>query len=284
MENATHTAPAKPTVPTAYASYVAVGDSFTEGMCDDLLPDGHYRGWADRVAARLAAERPAEEFRYANLAVRGKLIGQIHDEQLAPATAMRADLVTLAGGLNDVLRPRCDIDRIEDLLGRSATALRATGATVVLFTSTDPTRRMAGSARLLPAILRMKAFVHELGQDRGIAVVDLFAAPCFDDRRLWAEDRLHLSPEGHRRVAEGVLEALGRPAAFDWRAPLPAAAPPGRTEKLAADARWLRTHVGPWIGRRLTGRSSGDGRPPKRAELLPYEPSESYKSSEPYGG
>ncbi|AUY52344.1 SGNH/GDSL hydrolase family protein [Streptomyces sp. CB01881] len=290
MENtAEKSAPSVPTTPTGepipaapsgrtgrtgYAGYVAVGDSFTEGMCDELLPDGHYRGWADRVADRLAAEQPAGAFRYANLAVRGKLIGQIHDEQVPAATAMGAELVTLAGGLNDVLRPRCDIARVEELLGRSAAALRAGGATVVMFTSTDPTRRMAGSARLLPAILRMKAFVHELGQDPGIAVVDLFSAPCFDDRRLWAEDRLHLSPEGHRRVAEAVLESLGRPATFDWRAPLPAAAPRGRSEKLAADARWARTHLGPWLGRRLTGRSSGDGRPPKRAELLPYEPSD----------
>ncbi|KJS61199.1 SGNH/GDSL hydrolase family protein [Streptomyces rubellomurinus] len=271
-----------PTTQRSYARYVALGDSFTEGMCDDLLPDGNYRGWADRVAAALAEERAGAEgragageregdgFRYANLAVRGKLIGQIHDEQLATAVGMGADLVTLAGGLNDVLRPGCDIDRVERLLGHCAAELRATGATVVLFTSTDPTRRMAGSTRILPAILRMKAFVQELGQQDGFAVVDLFSAPCFDDRRLWAEDRLHLSPEGHRRVAAGVLEALGRPVDFDWRAPLPAAAPPGRAERLRADARWLRTHLGPWIGRRLTGRSSGDGRPPKRAELLPY--------------
>ncbi|OEV35965.1 GDSL family lipase [Kitasatospora aureofaciens] len=260
-----------PTTSRSYASYVAVGDSFTEGMCDDLHPDGHYRGWADRVASALAAEAGAGgDFRYANLAVRGKLIGQIHDEQLATAVGMGAELVTLAGGLNDVLRPGCDIARVERLLGRCAAELRATGATVVLFTSTDPTRRLAGSARLLPAILRMKAFVQELGQQDGFAVVDLFSAPCFDDRRLWAEDRLHLSPEGHRRVAEGVLEALGRPTASDWRAPLPAAAPPGRAEKLRSDARWLGAHLGPWIGRRLTGRSSGDGRPPKRPELLPY--------------
>ncbi|MEU8514385.1 SGNH/GDSL hydrolase family protein [Kitasatospora sp. NPDC048722] len=261
-------------MPTTYRSYVAIGDSFTEGMCDDLLPDGHYRGWADRVAAALAdelGEAPgADAFRYANLAVRGKLIGQIHDEQLAVAAGMGADLVTLAGGFNDVLRPGCDIAGVERLLGRCATGLRATGATVVMFTSTDPSRRMAGGARLLPAILRMKAFVHELGQDDGIAVVDLFSAPCFDDRRLWAEDRLHLSPEGHRRVAAAVLEALGRPAGFDWRAPLPPAAPRGRAQKLGADARWIGSHLGPWIGRRLTGRSSGDGRPPKRPELLPY--------------
>ncbi len=259
------------TVNRRYTSYVAVGDSFTEGMCDDLLPDGHYQGWADRVAARLAAEQPQSPFRYANLAVRGKLIGQIHDEQVPGAAAMQGELVTLAGGLNDVLRPGCDVARVEELLGRSATALLASGATVVMFTSTDPTRRMAGSARLLPAVLRMKAFVEGLGADPRVAVVDLFSAPCFDDRRLWAEDRLHLSPEGHRRVAEAVLEALGRPAGFDWRAPLPPAPPRGRTEKLRSDLRWLGNHLGPWIVRRLTGRSSGDGRAPKRADLAPYE-------------
>ncbi|MER8184736.1 SGNH/GDSL hydrolase family protein [Kitasatospora sp. NPDC094015] len=257
---------------TVYRSYVAVGDSFTEGMCDELLPDGHFRGWADRVADALAAERPDEEFRYANLAVRGKLIGQIGADQIGPAAAMGAELVTLAGGLNDVLRPGCDIAEVERRLGGAARELLAGDATVVLFTSTDPARRLAGGTRLLPAILRMKAFVESIAAEHPgrVAVVDLFSAPCFDDRRLWDEDRLHLSPEGHRRVATAVLEALGRPADHDWRAPLPPAAPRGRAEKLRADLRWLRLHLGPWIGRRLTGRSSGDGRPPKRAELLPY--------------
>ncbi|WP_035805241.1 SGNH/GDSL hydrolase family protein [Kitasatospora mediocidica] len=255
----------------SFRSMVAVGDSFTEGMCDELLPDGQYRGWADRVAARLAAEGAPGEFRYANLAVRGKLIGQICAEQVGEAVALGSELVTLAGGLNDVLRPGCDIDDVEAKLGEAAERLLAAGGTVVLFTSTDPTRRMAGSARLLPAILRMKAFVEGLGTRPRVAVVDLFSAGCFDDRRLWAEDRLHLSAEGHRRVAEAVLQALGRPAVFDWREPLPPAAPVGRVAKLRADARWLRIHVGPWLLRRITGKSSGDGRPPKRAELLPYE-------------
>ncbi|GAA2145312.1 SGNH/GDSL hydrolase family protein [Kitasatospora kazusensis] len=263
--------------PAVYRSYVAVGDSFTEGMCDERLPDGRFRGWADRVAAALAAEaaagRAGEPFRYANLAVRGKLIGQIHDEQLDRAVALGGELVTLAGGLNDVLRPGCDLAQVRDLLGRTATALLAGGSTVVMFTSTDPTRRLSGSARLLPAILGMKAYVEELAREHAgrLVVVDLFSAPCFDDRRLWDEDRLHLSPEGHRRVAAAVLEALGRPAGFDWRAPLPPAPPRGRAERLRADLHWLRIHLGPWIGRRLTGRSSGDGLAPKRAELLPYE-------------
>ncbi|GAA1238713.1 SGNH/GDSL hydrolase family protein [Kitasatospora nipponensis] len=264
--------------PARFGSYVAVGDSFTEGMCDELLPDGQFRGWADRLAAALArraagtaaaAFAPAD-FRYANLAVRGKLIGQICAEQLAPAVALGGELVTLAGGLNDVLRPGCVIEDVEAQLGAAVERLLATGATVVLFSSTDPTRRMAGSARLLPAIHRLRAFVERLGEHPRVVVVDLFPVGCFDDRRLWAEDRLHLSPEGHRRVAEAVLQALGRPASFDWRAELPPLAAPGRWAAARADLRWLRLHVGPWLVRRITGRSSGDGRAPKRAELLPY--------------
>ncbi|MGW4808169.1 SGNH/GDSL hydrolase family protein [Kitasatospora sp. NPDC004272] len=271
-----------------YRTMVAVGDSFTEGMCDDVLPDGHFRGWADRVAAALAAEAAgaAEDgqsgqsgaaggsgFRYANLAVRGKLIGQIRAEQVDLAAATDADLVTLAGGLNDVLRPGCDVALVERLLGECVRGLLAEGRTVVLFTSTDPTRRMAGSGRLLPAILRMKAYVEGVVRENPgrVVLVDLFSAPAFDDRRLWAEDRLHLSPEGHRRVALAVLEALGRPSAEDWRAPLSEPDPRTRGQKARADVRWLGTHVGPWIGRRLRGRSSGDGRPAKRPDLLPYE-------------
>ena len=250
---------------------VAVGDSFTEGMCDELLPNGEYRGWADRVADRLAAESPEPEgFRYANLAVRGKLIGQIVAEQVDTAAAMGAELVTLAGGLNDALRPGCDPDHICAQLALAAEKLAAGAQRLVMFHSTDPSRRMAGGARLLPAILHLKAFVDGLGERPNIVVVDLFDATCFDDPRLWGDDRLHLSPEGHRRVAEAVLQALGFPASFDWRAPLPPAVPTGRPAKLGSDLRWLAKHLGPWIGRRLTGRSSGDGRLPKRPELAAY--------------
>jgi len=260
-----------------FRSMVAIGDSFTEGMCDQLLPDGSYRGWADRVAERLAAELadaadPSDSpdgagFRYANLAVRGKLIGQIAEEQGDAAVALGGELVTLAGGLNDVMRPGCDIEHVERTLGALAERLSAQAQRVVMFYSVDPSRRMRGSARIMPQILRLQRFVGELGRRDNITVVDLFHVPAFDDPRMWAEDRLHFSAEGHRRVAEAVLQALGRPAGFDWREPLPPAAAVGRATRIRADLRWLRLHVWPWVLRRITGRSSGDGRPAKRPAL-----------------
>jgi lysophospholipase L1-like esterase len=246
---------------------VSVGDSFTEGMCDDVLPDGSFRGWADRVAERLAQDDP--ELRYANLAVRGKLIGQIESDQVPLAAALDADLITLAGGLNDVLRPRCDVDLVEAKARSCVEQLVSDKATVVMFRPPDPSRRMRGSQRLMPAVHRLVRLVDSFAESHGVVVVDLFGARVFDDPRMWAEDRLHLSPEGHRRVAEAVLQALGAEPSFDWRAELPPALPTPWLRARQQDLRWARVYLLPWIGRRLRGRSSGDGRPAKRPEPLP---------------
>ena len=61
------------------------------------------------------------------------------------------------------------------------------------------------------------------------------------------------------------------PEDAEWHTPMPATLPPGWVMRRVADARFARQHLLPWIGRRLTGRSSGDGLPPKRPDLLPYE-------------
>src|SRR3954451_16244584 len=99
----------------------------------DLLPDGSYRGWADVLAGRLATRTPG--FRYANLAVRGKLIRQIVEEQMDTAAAMRADVVTLVGGLNDTLRPKCDMGLVRDLLTEAVERLAPHCGQLVLMRS-----------------------------------------------------------------------------------------------------------------------------------------------------
>ncbi|MFH8371272.1 SGNH/GDSL hydrolase family protein [Streptomyces sp. NPDC018031] len=259
-----------------HSSYVAIGDSFTEGM-SDLLTDGSYRGWADLLAARLAALHrvaagdggvPAA-FRYANLAVRGKLIGQIVDEQSHAAAAMGADLVTLVGGLNDVLRPRCDMGVVCARLEEAVERLAPTCRHLVLMRS--PARRGPLLERGRPRMEALFGHIDRLAERHGAVVVDLFSAEVLGDARMWAEDRLHLNAEGHRRVAEAVWQALGHPAESDWTELLPPPVRPGWPARRGADLRFARQHLMPWIGRRLTGRSSGDGRPPKRAELSPYE-------------
>jgi lysophospholipase L1-like esterase len=255
-------------IPSPVRSFVAIGDSFTEGLADDR-GDGVFRGWADLVAERLAQRDPG--LRYANLAVRGKLIGQIRADQLAPAAAMRPDLVSLAGGLNDIMRPGCDVEAVCEHVTRCAETLAEASGRLVLFHPIDVRTRMPSAARLWPKVERLIAVIDQLAARHGAVVVDLAAERVFDDARLWAPDRIHLTAEGHRRVAEAVLETLGFAPAFDWRAPLPAAPARGalgrRAAKSWSDARWLVGFLVPWIKRRLTGRSSGDGVEPKRPEL-----------------
>ncbi|MFI6473519.1 SGNH/GDSL hydrolase family protein [Streptomyces sp. NPDC050516] len=239
----------------SYTSFAAIGDSFTEGM-SDRLPDGSYRGWADVLATRLAARTPG--FRYANLAVRGKLIGQIVEEQVAAAAALRPDVITLVGGLNDTLRPKCDMGRVRDLLTEAAEQLAPACKQLVLMRS--PGRNGPVLDRFRPRMEELFAYVDELADRHGALVVDLYGAPVLGDQRLWDVDRLHLTEDGHRRVAEAVWQTLGLDAEDDWRSPLPPPVRPGWAASRTADVRFARQHLVPWIGRRITGRSSGDGR------------------------
>jgi lysophospholipase L1-like esterase len=80
-----------------WTSFLAIGDSFTEGL-NDPGPAGNYRGWADRLAELMAVQQPA--LRYANLAIRGKYLHQIIEDQLPVALAERPDLVTFSAGGN----------------------------------------------------------------------------------------------------------------------------------------------------------------------------------------
>ena len=249
----------------SYTSFVAVGDSFTEGM-SDLLPDGSYRGWADLLAARLARREPG--FRYANLSVRGKLIGQIAGEQAPVAATMGADVVTLVGGLNDTLRPKVDMGRVRGHLEEAVALLAPSCGQLVLMRS--PGRNGPVMDRFRPRMEELFVILDELAERHGALLVDLYGAPVLAEPRMWDVDRLHLTAEGHRRVAEAVWQALGLPAEEDWRAPLPAAVAMDWPARRTEDLRFARQHLLPWIGRRLTGRSSGDGLPPKRAELLPF--------------
>ena len=117
-------------------SFVALGDSFTEGL-DDPDPTGAgFRGWADRLADLLAAQQPG--FRYANLAVRGKLVDQVVEEQVPLAVVGKPDLVTLCAGGNDVMRPSTDPDRLAASMTVAIDAVRTAGSRVVLFTGVDP--------------------------------------------------------------------------------------------------------------------------------------------------
>lgn len=254
-----------------WTSYVALGDSFTEGLwdrTDDGSDDPPVRGWADRLAQVLSARRTAAgdaPLRYANLAVRGRLLSPIVVEQVPTALALRPDLVSLVGGGNDLLRLDADPDRLARHLEAAVVRLRDTGADVLLSTGMD-TAQTPLVRRTRPRVAVFNAHVWSIARRHGAHVLDLWGMTALRDWSKWADDRIHLTADGHRLVADAALVALGlEPERPDWSAPAPPAARPG----LRADARWLRDHVVPWVDRHLHGRSSGDGRTGKRPELTP---------------
>jgi GDSL-like lipase/acylhydrolase family protein len=192
-----------------WRSYVAMGDSFTEGL-NDAYPDGTFRGWADLVAARLALDA-GPDFGYANLAIRGRMLNAVVDEQFEPTLAMRPDLVSFAAGGNDALRRKIDpdalIDRIDSVVGQ----VRATGADVILFRFADISVHLlhmspAGHRRVAVHVLNALG----VGVDEEWLLVPPTPAPSpwllarGDDLR-WAGQ--HLAPWIKRQIVGGMVGA-----------------------------------------------------------------------------
>jgi lysophospholipase L1-like esterase len=249
-----------------WTSFVALGDSFTEGL-DDVRADGSVAGWADRVAEVLAGG--GSDFRYANLAIRGLGLGRVVDDQVPAAVAMRPDLVSIAAGGNDVLRPRFDAAATGQRMDRAVGALTATGATVVVFAGFDPGPRLPFGAALAARAAAYNDVVREAAHRHGAVLVDLWQMPELAHPRLWSVDRLHLSSLGHEHVCGAVLSALGIDPPFTWPAVSEPMPPPSRVAARRSDLNWGRQYLLPWLGRRVAGRSSGDGRLPKRPALEP---------------
>ncbi|MCT1775815.1 SGNH/GDSL hydrolase family protein [Brachybacterium sp. p3-SID957] len=247
--------------------FVALGDSFTEGIGDpDPMAPGGHRGWADRVAAELG--RTVPDFSYANLAIRGRLYRQILEEQLEPALALDADLISIFAGGNDVIR-RGDPDEIASAMDDAVAQLAAGGATVILWTGPD-----VGDTPVFNLIRGRVAVYNEniraVARRHGAAVVDLWSLRALTHSVMWAEDRLHFSPTGHQTIAVEVLDTLGVPHELD-RIELgdELDEPRPRREARHEDLQWAREHLGPWVVRRIRGVSSGDGIAPKRPQPSP---------------
>lgn len=252
-----------------FQRYVALGDSFSEGVGDDdpSLPNG-VRGWADRFAEMLAAR--TDGFGYANLAIRGRQLLPILAEQVEPALALKPDLVSIYAGANDVLRPRVDIDHLVGAYDEALGRLASGGAHLVVFTAYDP-----GDSSIFGALRGRFAIYNELVREAAerhrATLVDFWRLRDYRDDRLWHTDRMHMSSAGHQRMAIEVLDTLGighelQPLPLD---PTPA---PTRAERRVANLDWAKSHAGPWVKRRLTGVSSGDNLAPRRPALAPISP------------
>lgn len=241
--------------------YVAIGDSFTEGIGDpEPLSPGGNRGWADRVAEVLSES--TIDFAYANLAIRGRLLQQIIEEQVEPALEFGPDLITISAGGNDIIRPNTDPDDVAVRLEAAIARLRSDSATIVLFTGPDigmtpVLNRVRGKAAIYNENLRAIAHRHDA------VIADMWALPELRDPRMWAPDRLHFSPIGHHSIARMVLESLNVDNDLEPFEPGPLPRVSWRQARVD-DIGWAREHLVPWVIRRIRHQSSGDNVTPKR--------------------
>lgn len=240
--------------------FVALGDSFTEGVGDPNkhLPNG-VRGWADRVAEGLAKAAPGWE--YANLAIRSKRLRHIIAEQLPTALEMEPTLISLYAGGNDILDVSTDMPALLAQYEVLVEALAATGATLVLFTGYD----IHVSPLLRPFRLRNEhynEFVRRMARKYDTVLVDYWAFGAYRDRRMWAPDPLHMSKAGHKYLAKRVLDTLGVAPPDDnpGRAPLPIRSP---AEWQREQWIWIRDWVIPLLGRKVHGVTLGDDLQPR---------------------
>jgi lysophospholipase L1-like esterase len=235
--------------------YVAVGDSFTEGVGDDVGDDA-VRGWADLVAAGLAAEA-GEQVLYANLAVRGRLLEPIVRGQVPAALSLAPapTLMTFNGGGNDMMRPGIDLDRLLAITEDAVRQILDAGVRLVLISGADPSARLPFGRVIHRRGVVLTEALEAMARRYDVTFVNAFADEEIRRPGYWSPDRLHLGPAGHRRVASLVLAALDHPVAAHALDPVPA--PPRRVME---EARYYRQHVLPWVNRHLRGRSSGDGR------------------------
>ena len=252
---------------TKFTRYVAIGDSQTEGLWDGD-DDVGLIGYADRLAATLAALNPG--LMYANLAVRGIHVRDALNIQLPRALAMAPDLITVCVGMNDIIRPGRSFDRALADLEQLYAGLAPVGATVLTTTFPDISRILPAARLLGSRLHRMNAAITTAARRHGFSLVDAFGAPSLEEPDAWSADFIHASTKGHTLFATAAAEALGLPGSnHDWAVPTGDPTQPTAAARAHTQLRWAREVLIPWLWRISRGRSSGDGRTPKRPRMQP---------------
>lgn len=254
-----------------YRSYVAIGDSLSEGLGDfDFGFRRVHNGWTDRLAGLLGREAADRNyvFHYANLAIRGSDLEKIVTVQLPEALRLQPDLVTVMAGSNDLMCSQERLVTLRGLLRDGVQQLLAAGCDVILVNTINPLhlrvfRPVAHRAK------RVTAMIESVAEEFKVPVLDVFRIESFRDLCFWADDMVHFSGHGHITIANRAADLLKLEYRFR-DVPVPEMSAPSRS--LLATFEWIRRDVIPFFERKLQGRTSGDGLHPKLPTLSPYAP------------
>jgi lysophospholipase L1-like esterase len=248
-----------------YTRYVAIGDSQTEGLWDGDDSAGLV-GFADRLASMLDSFHPG--LQYANLAVRGRRIQDVLNDQLPQALSMQPDLISVCIGMNDATRPGRKFDRALADLDIVHERLARSGATVVTTMFPDIARILPAGRLIASRMLRINSAIAAAADDYGFRLVDLYHAPSMTQPDMWSEDRVHGSTKGHIAFTAAAAEALNLPSSnHNWAGAGAAGSSPSFGSRAYSQWLWTKNMFVPWLWREARGRSAGDNRAPKRPRL-----------------
>jgi lysophospholipase L1-like esterase len=245
-----------------YRSYVALGDSLTEGLGDfDFEVSRFGCGWADRLAELLArvAYEAGESFKYANLALRGSSLYDILTAQLEDALQLRPDFVTIFAGSNDFMRAKKSHPEMRALLRGAIQRLHESGAHVLLVNTVNPVHLKL----FQPLAYKAKAMtdlINSVAEEYEVPVLDLFSLNEFANLEFWCDDMVHFSGHGHINIANRAARLIGLDQGFE-ETDFDQMERPDR--RPLAVMKWTVQHVIPYLVRRVRRRSSGDGLEPK---------------------
>lgn len=246
-----------------YRSYVAIGDSLSEGLGDFTFhQQREHNGWTDRLAGLLSLE--VTGFHYANLALRGSKMRTIMTSQVEAALRLQPDLVTVMAGSNDFSTN--DLAGLEAIFRDGLMLLQAAGCDVVVANTIRPAH-LKFFRKVLPRAHRMSQMINRVAAELNIGVIDVYGIQDFTDLAFWAEDMVHFSGHGHTRVANQAAAILGLNHRIPEAPRHTMQAPP---RDLVSTLRWYKDYVLPFIERRLKRTSSGDGMTSKHLTLAPY--------------
>ena len=255
---------------TEYRSYVAIGDSLSEGLGDFEFEIKRERaGWTDRLAALLAkqAETNGHEFHYAKLAIRGSKLPDIMSSQLEAALSLKPDLVTVMAGANDLMKSYKKYPELQSQLADGVKKLQDAGCVVLVANTLNPLHLRVFRAMAVRAEV-MTRLIEDTAAALGAPVLDVFRIDSLKELCFWAEDMVHFSGHGHARVANRAAEALNLDYRHLEHEESEMSAP---ARGLYATIRWFVVHVLPFFSRKIRRVSSGDGIEPKYPELVPFE-------------
>ncbi|MGN4443724.1 SGNH/GDSL hydrolase family protein [Bacillus cereus group sp. MYBK79-1] len=186
--------------------FVAIGDSFTEGIGDEVEGIA-LKSWVDHFVQLCALD-----IEYANFAKRGLVTKEIRSQQLEKALTFNPDLVSLIAGANDVLKGHWNYQEYKNDMEFMIDTLSKTDADIIIASLPDFTVRLPFSSEkkqmLKKQLLEANEVILSLSREYKLHYVDFWNHPLVNDNSLWSTDLIHPNSKGYVKVAELIHSSL----------------------------------------------------------------------------